>query len=79
MSKEGQRIKALCARVGFELNPPRCTSCQHFRPPVHGVPGVSEYVKPACWLHDIYVLPHSLCDSWLGAKGERLEGMELKL
>lgn len=78
MSKESQRIKAARKQAGFELNPPRCTSCQHFRPPVHAVPGVSFYVAPACWLHDINVRPHSICDSWLGLDGQRLEGMEVK-
>lgn len=71
MSKKENRAKR--AAVGFELNPARCINCQHFDPPIHGVPGKSQYKPPLCGQMGLMVLPHSICDLWKGKDGETLK------
>lgn len=64
------RYKAL---VEFDLNPPRCGNCEHFTPPVYGVPGITQYQQPSCRQADFLVKPHSLCNDWVSADGITLE------
>lgn len=71
MSKK--EIRAKRAAVGFELNPARCTNCQHFSPSQHGVPGRWPYRAPTCGEMGFAVLPHSICDFWKGKDGETLK------
>lgn len=61
------------AAFGFERNPPRCISCEHYKPPVHGVPGRSQHVPPRCGLGNFPVEAHSICDRWIGADGSTVE------
>ena len=73
MSKLGSKKKAERKSVDFEYNPPRCCNCDHFKPPVFGVPGRKFYRAPSCKLHDFEVTPISICNTWLGRDGEVLE------
>jgi hypothetical protein len=73
MSKVGIRKKALRKEVEFEYNPPRCTNCNNFKPPLYGVPGQKFYRAPHCTLHEFQVKPHSICNAWVGRAGEVLE------
>jgi hypothetical protein len=64
------------AHQGFEFNPPRCMNCEHFKPPVHGVPvpgKKKQYRPPSCGLGGFLVEAHSICNKWIGRDGETLE------
>ena len=57
---------------GYEKNPPRCASCERYRAPLHAsLPG-AVYVPPFCRLGNFVVVPHGICDRWLGQDGETL-------
>jgi hypothetical protein len=71
--------KAARVAQGFEMYPARCLNCQRFEPPMHGVPPRDDkpgipYVAPRCGLGGFFVASTSICDQWLGKRGETLEG-----
>lgn len=76
MSTSGikRKRRARQAAMGFELKPPRCLNCEHFKPPRHGVPGKpGTWHEPACGIGHFPVLASSICDKWAGRNGEVLE------
>lgn len=69
---EGLNSKKRRKLMGYEQHPPRCINCQHFDPPVHGVPGVTFFKTSSCLLGEFQTGAQSICDHWVGINGEKL-------
>jgi hypothetical protein len=65
--------------MGYEENPARCGSCVHYLPKQHrehiATSGEKFLVILAarCTAGDFFVQPSSLCDHWVGKRGETLQ------
>ncbi len=73
MSKGSIKKRKLRKAVDFDLNPPRCSNCVNFLPPVHGVPDKKSYRAPQCTKHEFEVKTTSICNAWVSRSGEVLE------
>lgn len=72
-AQKKKKRKAARDAQNFEMNPPRCSNCEHFSPPIHGVAEKHKYKEPRCGLGGFVCWPKSICDAWVGRDGETIE------
>lgn len=67
-----ERQKAVC----FEMDPPACNNCVHFKSAQYANVLISPrkmYMPAMCKLGNFQVRQNSICDEWTDKQGTRLE------